>query len=373
MSVANTPKSPVTHQIIRNSWPFIGALLVFAGVRLAHGNPDLVERYYSTGIYPFIAKVFSSVSRTVPFSLWDLFWILNILVAVCGLVLIIFRKVRFKLYLLRMAQLLCFLYSFFYLSWGFNYFRPDIEKRLGWSKLNIDEESFRSILDTLIIQTNKTHVNINTSGYPDIDRMVEESYRKNSESLGINYPNGTRRPKSMIFSSYFAKSSVSGYFGPFFNEINLNSYILPIDYPYTLAHEKAHQFGITSEAEANLAAFVVCVTSEDTRLNYSGYLFLMLYFLNDARQMPDYHQYIDKIDKPVIEDIRYRNRYYNGLENETLEKIQSAANDVYLKSNNIKKGIQNYNHVVTLVLRWYNNTRFMQLQRVPDSHDNVEK
>ena len=110
----------------------------------------------------------------------------------------------------------------------------------------------------------------------------------------------------MLFSSYFAKSGISGYFGPFFNEVHLNSYLLPDDYPFLLAHEKAHQFGISNEAEANLTAFIICTTSDDQRLQYSGYLFLLLYFINDASQLSDYKEYIKKIDKPVIDYIRFR-------------------------------------------------------------------
>ena len=89
----------------------------------------------------------------------------------------------------------------------------------------------------------------------------------------------------MIFSSFYSKMGLSGYFGPFFNEIHVNHYLLPLDYPFVLAHEKAHQFGITSEAEANLVAFVICVRSDDQRLRYSGYQSLLLYFLRDASHL----------------------------------------------------------------------------------------
>jgi len=133
--------------------------------------------------------------------------------------------------------------------------------------------------------------------------------------------------------------------------------LFPLDYPYVLAHEKAHQFAITSEAEANLAAFVVCSTSEDKRLRYSAAINMLLYFLNDATGLTDYHEYVKKIDSLVISDIRARSKYYDTFQNKTLEKIQRKANDVYLKSNHIKKGIKNYNEVVALVISWQQNKR----------------
>jgi hypothetical protein len=159
----------------------------------------------------------------------------------------------------------------------------------------------------------------------------------------------------MLFSSFYGKLGLSGYFGPFFNEIHVNYYLLPMDYPFVLAHEKAHQFGITSEAEANLVAFVICVKSEDQRLKYSGYQSLLLYFLKDASKMMEYKEYLNKIDKRVLEDIRYRQKYYEKLENKNLSDMQTAVNNSYLKVNNIEKGVKNYNQVVSLVMSWYYN------------------
>lgn len=340
---------------ILNALPFLAAVLVFLCIRLAVRNSGMVEIYYSAGLYPFIAKWFSAFSNLIPFSLWDIFWLLTILIIISGLFLVFFKKMKFGRYSLRVAQLLALLYSFFYIVWGFNYFRPAIETRLNWEKPKADETAFRSILDSIIIRTNSSYCLVSVSDYSKIDLLVEESFLKNSLELGIRYPNGTRRPKTMIFSSYFAKLGVSGYFGPFFNEVHLNSRLLPMDYPFSLAHEKSHQFGIPNEAEANLAAFVVCTTSEDRRLRYSGNLYLLLYFLADASYLHDYQIYINKIDKRVIQDLRYRRKYYKGLENETLDKAQSVVNNAYLKANHIVTGIKNYNQVVALVISWYDN------------------
>jgi len=342
-------------RFILQSLPFVIAAFTFICVRIAVNKPEIVEKYYSNGLYPVIARLFSLLSKLIPFSLWDIFWILTVIVVLAGLVLVIIRRLTILMYLLRAGQFLALLYAIFYITWGFNYFRPPIDTRAGWEKVKAGEELFRSVLDSLISGANSSYIAITESQYPLFDDMVEESYNENSEGLGINYPNGSRRPKKMVLSSLFAKSNVSGYFGPFFNEVHLNAYLFPLDYPFVLAHEKAHQFAITSEAEANLAAFVVCSTSDDKRLNYSAAINMLLYFLNDAVALPDYHDYLKKIDKQVLTDIRERAKYYNTFQNKTLETIQRKANDVYLKSNHIKKGVLNYNQVVALVIIWHQN------------------
>jgi hypothetical protein len=343
------------------AWPFLPALLVFLCIRLALRNPESVEKYYSEGIYPFIAKIISSFSRLFPFSLWDIFWVVIIVLLFLGLAMVILRKLRLKIYGLRIVQFLALGYSFFYILWGFNYLRPGIEARLGWETSIADSAVFRTVLDSVITRADSTRAKMQSSYYPEFDRLIEESYKRNSEELGIIYPGGTRRPKKMIFSITMAKFGLSGYFGPFFNEIHLNRLLLPMEYPFVLAHEKAHQFGITSESEANLAAFIVCTTSPDPRLQYSGYLSVLSYFLSDARHRKDYKEFIKKISKPVVEDITYQRKYYLALQNKNMQKVQTAANNVYLKTNFIKSGVKNYNQVVSLVISWY---RFSEKERL---------
>jgi len=216
---------------------------------------------------------------------------------------------------------------------------------------------FRTVLDSLIDRTNRTYHSISTVDYPLLDRLVEKSYQKNSDGLGINYPNGVRPPKTMMFNSLFAKSGVSGYFGPFFNEVHINYFLLPMEYPYILAHEKAHQFGITNEAEANFAAFVVCTTSDDVRLQYSGYVNILLYFISESAALKDANNYIQRIDKSVIRDLRFQRRHWEGLRNKALDQIQTKANNAYLKTNHIEAGVDNYNQVVDLVINWYQNQK----------------
>ena len=348
-------------KIILYAWPFILSLFVFLSIKFSIRNPPLIEHYYSKGIYPAIAKFLSFFSNIVPFSLWDVFWVLIILLIISGLILVLFKKIKPGWYILKTLQLLALFYSFFYIVWGYNYFRPKIEKRIGWQMPKTDSMIFRPILDSIIKQTNSNYISIALSDYSKIDTLVEESYRKNSAELGINYPNGRRRPKTMLFSSFYGELGLNGYFGPFFNEIHVNYYLLPLDYPFVLAHEKAHQFGITSEAEANFVAFVICIKSEDQRLKYSGYLSLLLYFLKDASHMKDYKEYFNKIDMRVISDFRFRQKYYQGLENKSLSKMQSAAYNSYLKVNNIEKGVKNYNQVVSLVISWYYNSNLNRI------------
>lgn len=333
-------------------WPFLLALLTFLTTGLANQFPSLVEKYYSRGIYPFFAEIFSFLSGMVPFSLWESFWILILFMLSMAIILVIFKKIKPGVFFLRLFQSLALIYTFFYISWGFNYFRLKIENRTGWEMPAPDEATFRQALDTIISKANKNYSVIYYSDYKSIDSLVEKSYTRNFEFFDVDYPNGFRMPKEMMFSSFFAKSGISGYFGPFFNEVHVNKFVLPMEYGFVLAHEKAHQFGITEEAEANFAAFIICTTSENRKLQYSGYLQLLSYFLADAHHLPDRNEYVYKIDSLVIQDLKAQRKHWRIMENKTMDRIQTAANNVYLKTNKIKEGVDNYNRVVSLVVKW---------------------
>jgi len=337
--------------------PVLIALLIFISTRIAVRNPQFVEKYYSDCVYPVVAVCLSSFSNLFSISIWDIFWAISIILLIAGLFLAIFRKIKAGTFFLRFVQVVAVMYIWLYISWGYNYFRPDIHTRLGWVPPKTDETEFRSVLDTIISGANSNYVVFDSTGYSEIDSLIELSYKMNSACLGITYPNGSRRNKKMVFNSIMEKSGILGYYGPFFSEIHLTSNALPSDYPAALAHEKAHQFGITNEAEASLFSYVVCVTSDDQKLRYSGYMTLLIYFLNDALILEDYAGLEKKIDRRILHYLYYRKDYYLNLQNKTMEKAQSVAYDAYLKTNHIKSGIKNYDQVVALVISWYNNSQ----------------
>ncbi len=347
----------LTFPVSRNGWPFLLALITWLLVEWSASHPASVEKYYSTSLYPAIAAALSFISRQIAFSLWDLFWIVLIIGLLTSIVLIILRKLRFWHSLLRLLQLTAFLYFLFYLVWGYNYFRYPIEKRMKWEKVAQTDKNFLTVFDTLISSANKSRTLIRYADYKEINQAIERSYRKHARELGFSYPNGSRRPKTMLFSSFFAKSGVSGYYGPLLSEVHVNANTMSTEYPFVLAHEKAHQFGITGEAEANFIAWYICDKSDDQRLRYSGNLLLLRYFLSDAFASKDLQKFLKRFDKKALEDILAQRSHWLALRNATLDKAQTAANDAYLKSNKVRDGVKNYNSVVALAITWHFNQK----------------
>jgi hypothetical protein len=334
------------------------ALITFGLTRLAYKYPSVTENLYSQKIYVFIAGKLSPFSNLFPFSLDDLFYFLLLSGFLILPVLLIARKVSVVKALKTVLNLMALTYSLFYFLWGFNYFRQDIYERLDLSGHEPNPTLFIEQLKLTIEATNQSWCEFDNVGKTEIDWYIEDSYQKLSGALRLKYPAGKRRAKNITASSFFAKAGISGYYGPFFNEVHVNSKILPVEYPFVLAHEKAHQFGITNEAEASFYAWMVGVKSPSKHLQYSANLHILRYFLSQAYRLEEYPEIIKELDEKVIQDLKNIAENWQKLRNENIDKVASKANDIYLKSNKIEKGIQNYQGVLKFVMDYSYDTGF---------------
>lgn len=328
----------------------LSAIVTFGITQLAYRFPSITEKVYSRFFYPFIARIISPFSNLFSFSIDDVFYVLLFAILLILILLLILGKISFAKAGKIILNILAATYILFYFLWGFNYFREDLNVRLKLDKHDPNTKAFLAQLSKLVENTNKSWVSFEDWDINVADQNIEKSYKKLAPALKISYPAGKRKPKSITISRFFAKAGISGYYGPFFNEVHVNSTILPIEYPFILAHEKAHQFGITNEAEANFYAWLVCTKSTSKQLQYSANLHVLQYFLYQGYQLDEYPGIIAKLDKRVKNDLQNIREHWMSLRNEKIDEAASKVNDFYLKTNKIKKGIEEYSGVVKFVM-----------------------
>ena len=337
---------------IRYNWaglPII-ACTVFGLTWLANRFPEITENWYAQNIYPVIAKIISAATSLISFSIDDIFYIILILTLISLVFLLISKKISLKTAGKIILNGVATVYILFYVLWGFNYFREDLNSRLQIFEQQPNNEAFIKELKNIIECTNNSYCTFERIDKRQVDLDIEESYKKLAPALKLKYPAGKRTDKKITFSSFFAMAGISGYYGPFFNEVHVNKKVLPVEYPFVLAHEKAHQFGITSEAEANFYAWLVCTKSKSKQLQYSANLHILRFFIHQSYQLKEYPEIISKPDKNVKNDfLRIRENWMN-LRNERVDKVASKVNDTYLKTNKVKKGIEDYKGVVKYVM-----------------------
>ena len=326
------------------------AVFVFLLTIVANRHPVLTEQLYSQKIYYRIAQVLSTISSVFPFSLDDVFYILLIIILLLLVLFVAIRKLSFKMAAKSLVVCIAWIYILFYTLWGFNYYRQDLNDRLGLKEQAPSKKEFVHQLEKLIESTNRTFVTFDNFNKFEIDSLIENSYKELASIIKIKYPAGNRKDKTITFSQLFAMAGISGYYGPFFNEVHVNSKVLPVEYPFVLAHEKAHQFGITSEAEANFYAWMVCTNSKSKQLQYSANMHVLRYFLFQAYRIEEYPEVVSKIDENVKMDFRRIRENWSTLRNEKVDKVASKVNDAYLKTNRVVKGIEDYKGVVKFIM-----------------------
>lgn len=334
----------------RDALPIWLALATFGLTELFARHPQVTEAFYSQTFYPVVAFVLSFVSKWVSFSLDDAFYAMLAILLVVLLILLLLRKIRFGRFILTIFQTLAICYILFYWVWGFNYYRSGINERLQISRSKPDTVQFVRVLENLIAQTNESYCTFDSITRDEISALVETSYQKHASFLKLKYPQGKRVPKPITLSNFFAKASIAGYYGPFFSEVHLNDSLLMIEYPQVLAHESAHQFGITSEAEANFYGWLVCAKSNSKHLRYSANISIINYFLSQGRRLHSFTDLVHQINKPVIDDIRKVQKHWENMRNERIDKAAGKVNDAYLKTNKVEKGIEDYFGVVQFVM-----------------------
>jgi len=136
--------------------------------------------------------------------------------------------------------------------------------------------------------------------------------------------------------------------------VHVNSFSPQLTYPYTLAHEKAHQFGISNEAECNLYATVICTSSAHPLVRYSGRLQTVSYLLGNLRKISPgrYREIAGKIDPRILADYKTIRDHWQKVENKTMSDVQEKVYDTYLKTNKQRSGILSYSEMTGMVVAW---------------------
>ena len=250
-------------------------------------------------------------------------------------------------------EYLAWVYVWFYIAWGLNYFREDFFTRTRTTYVPFSSEHFQSFLDAYTESLNASWVPIETIDREVVKEAVQEGYRELPTRFGLTTPGTYLHPKTMLFSRLMSGVGVMGYMGPFFTEFNLNGQLLPVQYPATYAHEMAHVLSISNEAEANLYSYLICTGSSVPEIRFSGYFSLLPYALSNAYVALDKDAFEawKKRLRPEIKDL-YNEKvaYWQSLYSPLIGEAQDVVYNLFLKGNKIPTGTANYSEVIALLI-----------------------
>ena len=346
------------HEVVHNRrfpfrwrWGILAVLLVFIWV--ARGDVGIGEGYART-VYPTLARGLSGFSSLFPFSIGDCFIYGSIIGLLGYLFYAITRRKGIWRTLRRSVEYLAWVYVWFYLAWGLNYFREDFYARAGVEPVRFSEDPFVSFLEAYTDSLNASWIApVDTVDQEIVRRSVLEGYRTLPDRFGLIEPTAYMRPKTMLFSRLMSAVGVSGYMGPFFTEFHLNGLLHPVQYPATYAHEMAHVLGVSNEAEANLYSYLVCVASPDPAVRFSGYFALFPHVLRNAHRLLEkdtYNKWIKNV-RPEIKTLYNEEvAYWRSLYSPLIGEAQDVVYNLFLKGNKISSGTANYSEVIRLLM-----------------------
>lgn len=334
--------------ILRYALPLI--LILF--IVLCRYVPSLAEGYARL-VYPVFSTILSALSSLVPFSLEEILVIGIVLWLVIYPIVKRRRGKRWKSILGREAELLVWVYIWFYLGWGLNYFRYPIYTRADVAPAQYNEEAFLGFLKEYTDSLNGAYMPDVRIDATLLEREVKEFYRRVPSSFGLAMPRDFQQPKYFTFTSLYSGVGVLGSMGPFFAEPQLNGDLLPVQLPFTYAHEFSHLLGVSNEAEANYWAYQVCINSSLPEVRYSGYFGILPYVLINASSLlpqDKFREWIKGIRPEIIKEYEDKRAYWSERYSPFIGELQNYVYDWFLKGNNISSGRKNYAEVISILL-----------------------
>jgi hypothetical protein len=342
---------------------------VFALQALAGLAPQLVERFYSRAVFPFIAHAFSFASLS-SFSLAELFLALLLAALVAWLVwlarqLYIRRGEAGATLLSALKTVLwaaAIVSTLFVLLFGLNYKRQQLADTFGFERREPSAQEIEGISRTIIegINSNYSESGLSVEGgggsttplsSTQLFAVLEEAYA--SEPLMRGATGASVQPKAVYFSGMMSRLGISGIYSPFTGEPNYNAIQPGFDIPFSVAHEMAHQRGFAREDEANFVAFLVCTKASHPYVRYSGYLGALRVLGVLYRIAPErYRDVVAALGEGPRADLKARSQFWSRYLGR-LSNFSNSLNNAYLKFNGVRSGVRNYNEASSLIVGYY--------------------
>ena len=314
--------------------------------------PNLAEGY-ARMVYPSLSAALSAFSSLFPFPLMEVFVVGLILWLVCYPIWKRRKGICWRKILFREIEMLTWVYVWFYLSWGLNYYRYNIYIRLQTPPVAYEEQHFQDFLKEYTKCLNASYQPQTEVDSDTLRHHIGSFYANLPEIYGLTQPQSWQHPKEFIFTPLYSKVSVLGSMGPFFSEAQLNADLPEVQYPFTYAHEFSHLLGVSNEAEANYWAYRACTESSLPALQYCGYFGLLPYVISNASYLlpkEDFQAWIRTIRSEIIDQYNEKNSYWRERYSPFIGNIQDFTYNLFLKGNKIPSGKKNYAEVISLLL-----------------------
>ena len=287
---------------------------------------------------------------------------------------------------LLLAGVLFFLYA---VCCGVNYGRTSFAESSGLGTVSYSMEELKALCTELTERVNALsgQVSRNSRGTAEMGENVEEraaDAMKNLNEVYEGFSGYYPRSKKLLLSQILSYQKLSGIYSPFTVEANINGdmaeYNLPFtachelshlrgfmqeeeanynedmtayNIPHTACHELSHLRGFMREDEANFIGFLACIRTDDTALQYSGYLTGWIYATNQLYRVDyeGYRELYDSLTPEALADLKENREFWRSYDGAVAE-VSNQVNDSYLRANGQEEGVESYDRMVDLMMAY---------------------
>lgn len=345
----------------------VGVCFIVAQTLLLR-SPGTAESY-AINVFPSISFPAVFLNSLVPISLTEFSLVAGIMIFPLLLAWFIFRAVRSNSkgkFFYRTALIAAIIFSMlsasFILMHGINYSRNPLDATLGITPKERSKEELAEVLTWLIASITEEQKNLSKdeSGRSMLLTDMDQALADGSDAMnlaGNRFPvlaGNDALPKPVALSHYWSYTGIVGMYFPFYGEANINIDVPVYSIPMSICHELAHVRGIAREQDANLAAFIACISSDRADFRYSGYIFALGYIAGDLAAADEemYFQLMQTIPDSVWKDWQASADYWKQFEG-PVEEVSEQVNDTYLKANNQEAGTLSYSMVSGQIIEYY--------------------
>lgn len=320
-----------------------------------------IEKIYSTHIYVAISFLLRILTGWLPFSVGDVLYGCFFLWLIFKIIQLFTRKPTWRKFLIAVRNLITkflWVYMFFLLMWGLNYYRYGIGYQLNIIPDTYSTEDLKNTTAKLLMNLNNSARKLDSLHfkYPGNNIIFNEAvamYRNAQHQYPfLNYKHADVKP--MLAGVVGNYSGFLGYYNPFTGEAQVNTDVPKFIIPFTTCHEMAHQIGYASESEASFVGYLAVKQNNQPLFNYSAYFDLFSYANGELfrRDSVAAKQNAKLLDTLVKKDYAAYKKYLKDYQN-PMEPLLTKLYGSYLKAHNQPKGINSYDEVVAWIVAYY--------------------
>jgi hypothetical protein len=323
--------------------------------------PELVERFYSNGIYVYSSKISRTLFGSIPFSIGDIIYGLLIVYVIIS----IWKapktwRTQWKNHALKVVSGFSIFYFLFHLLWALNYYRLPLFEKMNIKREYTDEELY-AFTEKLIAKTNEIQFQItqdkakkviNPYSQERIFSMTQNGY-DHLANIHPFFKYDIPSQKPSLFSLPLTYMGFAGYLNPFTNEAQVNDKLPMYGFPNVVCHEMAHQIGYASESECNFIGFLAGHHNDDLYFKYAAYSNALRYCLENIylKNEAKFNALKPTINAGVLENYKDSELFWQQYDT-FIDKAFHSFYDQYLKANQQQDGIESYSKFVDLLINY---------------------